>query len=153
MTDPDLRAGDADRDRYAHRLITAHEEGRLDEVEFMARLDAVYGATTFGDLDATVGDLPPESSAAVPGPPTLPVTSRTSPVARSGGSHSTRAHDGGLRAAWTAWGIASGVNLVIWVMVFLSAGDAPYFWPMWVAGPWGAVLLVLTISGLGDRRK
>ena len=41
--------------------------------------------------------------------------------------------------------IASGVNIIIWALVSLSAGEFIYFWPMWVMGPWGAVLLATTI--------
>ena len=35
------------------------------------------------------------------------------------------------------------------------ASELLYFWPVWVAGPWGAVLLVTTVSGLaiGEPRK
>jgi hypothetical protein len=42
--------------------------------------------------------------------------------------------------------VAVSVNVVIWVLVSISAGDPAYFWPMWVAGPWGAVLVALTAT-------
>jgi hypothetical protein len=32
------------------------------------------------------------------------------------------------------------------MLVSLTALDLIYFWPMWVAGPWGAVLIAATIS-------
>jgi hypothetical protein len=54
-----------------------------------------------------------------------------------------------LLALWGTWGAAVGVNVVIWLLVSISIGELAYFWPMWVAGPWGAVLLVATIGGLG----
>jgi hypothetical protein len=37
------------------------------------------------------------------------------------------------------------VNLVIWFLVSLTTGELIYFWPIWVAGPWGAVNIGLTI--------
>jgi len=43
--------------------------------------------------------------------------------------------------------------VVIWLLVSLSSGELVYFWPMWVAGPWGAVLLATTLSGLLNPDK
>jgi hypothetical protein len=39
------------------------------------------------------------------------------------------------------WAAAVLVNVVVWAVVSLSAQEWIYFWPVWVAGPWGAVLL------------
>jgi hypothetical protein len=36
----------------------------------------------------------------------------------------------------------------IWAVISLLTWDLSYFWPGWVAGPWGAVLLVETVRGL-----
>jgi hypothetical protein len=47
--------------------------------------------------------------------------------------------------------VAVSVNVVIWLLVAITSGPV-YFWPMWVAGPWGAVLLVLTVAERGRRR-
>lgn len=58
--DPNLRAGDADRERVAERLRKAHAEGRLDLAEFQERLDRCYQAKTLGELKILVGDLPRE---------------------------------------------------------------------------------------------
>jgi hypothetical protein len=43
------------------------------------------------------------------------------------------------------------INLAIWLLVSVSNGNPVYFWPMWVAGPWGAVLLVGTVFRNADR--
>jgi len=56
--DPDLRAADADRERTAQRLRTAHAEGRLDIDEFQQRLDGCFEAKTLGQLSVLVRDLP-----------------------------------------------------------------------------------------------
>ena len=49
---------------------------------------------------------------------------------------------------WDDWAGAVAICIAIWAVISLLAGDWIYFWPGWVAGPWGAVLLVQTISGL-----
>ena len=56
--DPNLRAGDEDRERIAERLRKSHTEGRLDIDEFQQRLEHCYTARTFGELDPLVRDLP-----------------------------------------------------------------------------------------------
>ena len=54
---------------------------------------------------------------------------------------------GGLRLAWGAWLTAVLVNVAVWGAVSVGTGDAVYFWPVWVAAPWGALLLVRTLRG------
>jgi hypothetical protein len=53
-----LRASDADRDQIAERLRKATAEGRLLAEELEERLEATFGARTYGELDAVVADLP-----------------------------------------------------------------------------------------------
>ncbi|MFD6416908.1 DUF1707 domain-containing protein [Streptomyces sp. NPDC060194] len=60
---PELRASDADRERVADRLRDALAEGRLDMEEFGHRLDAAYGARTYGELEPLTADLPSHSLA------------------------------------------------------------------------------------------
>jgi hypothetical protein len=48
------------------------------------------------------------------------------------------------RAAWASW---AGVSLLCFVIWLISAGAGTYFWPIWVAGPLGAVLLARWIFG------
>lgn len=139
MNLPEHRAGDADRERVAAMLREAHVEGRLDVDELTARLDATYRAKTYGDLATVTADLPPPRKRSRP-PGSVPATV-------PGSSVPARRGDKGLRAAWAAWTVAVLVNVVIWGLVSVSAGEAIYFWPMWVAGPWGAVLLAVTLTG------
>src|SRR5688500_15404751 len=54
----DLRAGDADRERAMEALREHTGAGRLTVEELDARLDRVASATTFGELDAVLADLP-----------------------------------------------------------------------------------------------
>ena len=136
--DLQLRASDAERDAAAGRLREAHAEGRLTVEEFSERLDAALAARTRGDLEALTRDLP-----APPGPaPSRPRTGDEAAPARRAGTAPT-----GLQAAWGVWAFAVLVNLVVWGVVSLSQGRPVYFWPAWVAGPWGAVLLVRTLAG------
>ena len=55
-----LRASDADRDRIVERLRGAAAEGRLAPEELDHRVHAALTAVTYGELDATVRDLPSE---------------------------------------------------------------------------------------------
>jgi hypothetical protein len=141
VNEPELRAGDADRERVAGVLREAHAEGRLDLDELSTRLDSALAARTLGELAELTADLPTSSQA----PRAAASQPAAAPPAR-------RPADGALRAAWAAWAVAVSVNVVIWVLVSLSAGDAVYFWPMWVAGPWGAVLAVLSLLGRPPSR-
>ncbi|WP_233358634.1 DUF1707 SHOCT-like domain-containing protein [Thermomonospora amylolytica] len=53
-----LRASDADRDRVADRLREALAEGRITPDEHAERIDALYRAKTYADLEPLVADLP-----------------------------------------------------------------------------------------------
>ncbi len=57
--DSDIRASDAERNDVADKLSRHYADGRLDQMEFKARLDRAVGATTRGDLGGLFDDLPP----------------------------------------------------------------------------------------------
>jgi hypothetical protein len=59
VSDPSLRASDAERNDVADRLSRHFAEGRLDQTEFKTRLDTAMSATTRGDLHGLFHDLPP----------------------------------------------------------------------------------------------
>jgi hypothetical protein len=66
-----LRASDADRDRVADRLREALAEGRITPEEHAERIDVVYRAKTYADLEPVLSDLPGgpgAASAPAPGP-------------------------------------------------------------------------------------
>ncbi|MFJ4676322.1 MULTISPECIES: DUF1707 domain-containing protein [unclassified Kitasatospora] len=54
----ELRASDADRERVADLLRDAYAEGRLTVDEHAERIEAAYGARTFGELEPLTRDLP-----------------------------------------------------------------------------------------------
>ncbi|WP_214368469.1 DUF1707 domain-containing protein [Pseudonocardia sp. H11422] len=53
-----LRLSDADREAAAQRLNVAMGEGRITLAELEERLDMVYRALTFADLEPPLADLP-----------------------------------------------------------------------------------------------
>ena len=147
--DPRIRASDADRDRAASLLREHHAVGRLSVEEFNERLDKVYAAKTMGEIDEQLADLPgidlyrlPDASlpryrgpTAGAGGVILPQQARGG-VARTGGRFSAA-----WRGAWGSWLAVSMLTFVVWL---LSGHGYPWF--LWVAGPWGAVMLASWIS-------
>lgn len=150
-----LRAADVDRQFVAERLKAALDEGRLSLGEYDDRLKETYAARTYGDLDAVLKDLPgfhpADASRLQPAEPL--VGDPDEHPAREGRNPRW------LLGIWSAWLVAVSVNVVIWALVSISRGEAVYFWPMWVAGPWGAILLASTFSmkaldnGRGQQRR
>ncbi|WP_235037305.1 DUF1707 domain-containing protein [Actinomadura sp. K4S16] len=63
---PEMRAGDADRERVAQVLRDAAGDGRLTLAELDERLDAVYAAKTYAELEPITRDLPTPDRAAPP---------------------------------------------------------------------------------------
>lgn len=56
--DKRLRASDADRERVAEVLRAAAADGRLTLAELEERLDVLYAARTYGELEPVIHDLP-----------------------------------------------------------------------------------------------
>jgi len=138
---PETRASDGDREKIAGRLRDAHADGRLSVEEFQSRLDALYEARTYGEIEPLVRDLPAVRTHQTP----AVVRQASAPVAKRTGG------DKAMYVLWTLWAAAVSVNLVVWTLVAVTGGAAPYFWPMWVAGPAGAVLLAITVVRRGVR--
>jgi hypothetical protein len=47
---------------------------------------------------------------------------------------------------WTIWGAIVAVNVVVWGLASATANAVIYPWPLWVAGPWGVLLLVVSVG-------
>jgi hypothetical protein len=90
VPDPrELRVSNDDRERVARVLHDAMAEGRLTVGELEERLDKVYAAKTFGDLEPMLRDLPvgnplPPLAASAPAP--LPAPSRVGGRGTSSGA-------------------------------------------------------------------
>ncbi len=92
--DRTLRASDADRDRVAEQLRQAAGDGRLTLAELNDRLDALYAAKTYGELEPVVADLPVRA----PPPPAHP------------GSRDIERRVGGTPVARTAKAVFGGLT-------------------------------------------
>ena len=136
--EPQMRASDDDREKIAARLRDAHGEGRLSIEEFNDRIDALYQAQTYGELEPLVRDIPGATAR-----PTHELVEATPPA--SVPARSAKRDGKAMRVMWTIWAAAVCLNLVIWVLVSIGNGNLEYFWPIWVAGPWGAILLFITL--------
>lgn len=140
-----MRAADSDRERIAEQLRVAHAEGRLDLAEYDERVQQAWAARTYGELDVLTGDLP--------GIQAVPAVAVPAPQDQDREPQGHHWHGRGGRAAVRAWASASAINLVIWAIVCLSTLSWIYPWWVWVAGPWGAMLLAGRLSRRGDPRR
>ncbi|WP_298326443.1 DUF1707 domain-containing protein [Haloactinopolyspora sp.] len=87
-----MRASDADRDRIADVLRQAASDGRLSLAELHERIDALYAAKTYGELEPVVRDLPdalPDAPAPVH-PPAAAPSADPVPSGRVGGRPARR---------------------------------------------------------------
>jgi hypothetical protein len=122
-----VRASDADREKIVGQLRHAMNEGRLTLPEFDERLQQVYAAKTYGELTPLLSDLPAQ---------------RESRSARGTGIPQW------IIIMWTPWVFVNALC----VAIYLATG-AGYFWPFWVAVPWGLALLIPTTIGIVTREK
>ena len=129
-----MRAADSDREAAVERLRQAVAEGRLDLDEFDQRLNRAYTAKTYGDLDRVLADLPGPAPSLRP-QPASPV--RQQNVVR-----------GWLAEQWRPWATVVSICVAIWALTAIVSLSLPYFWPLWVAVPWGLVLLFRSVGGL-----
>lgn len=128
------RASDADRERVAALLSEHVGQGRLSMAELDERMTATYGARTLGDLETVLADLP--------SPPSHDF--------RRPGRPERQGHD--LLPRWIGWAGTGLLCLLIWASVSLASADWTYFWPVWVIGPWGLMLLAKTVGTHTTRR-
>jgi hypothetical protein len=141
MPEPHLRAADADRAAVATVLGRHMSAGRLTMDEYDERLARAYAAKTYGELDEITADLPAAELAPRPAP-----APAASPACAPGGWDADP-------HSWRSWVTTSLVVLVIWAVTSLATWELLYFWPVWVIGPWGAVLLAQTLTRRGDASE
>ncbi|GAB3353310.1 DUF1707 SHOCT-like domain-containing protein [Modestobacter lapidis] len=158
MPEPHLRASDADRAAVAEVLGAHMSAGRLTVAEYDERLTRAYAARTYGQLGELTSDLPataPSAAVRPAGPSGAHDPGRT-PV--QSGTHGTSSCSpwhggGGLRAAWASWATTAAIVISIWLFTSVASTEWIYPWPIWVIGPWGAVLLFqsLPLGGTSGR--
>jgi hypothetical protein len=142
---PEIRASDADRDRVAAALREHSVEGRITMEELNERLEATYSSRTLGELQTVTSDLPEHDTYQLPIPASrhagsAPATRRPQDLYKKS-----------VHAAWGSWAVVNLVCFVIWLLSTVGsvAGGQGliYPWFLWVAGPWGAVILAGQIFG------
>jgi Domain of unknown function (DUF1707) len=144
--DPSLRASDDDRDRTAALLREHHAVGRLTPQEFSDRIDQTFAATTVGQLEDLLKDLPRMDLYRLPD---AAMTRQPRPA------QVVRRSPGRLSRGWRAtWGIYATVNVLCFV-IWMLADFGNYPWFLWVAGPWGIVMggIYLSFGAGRDGRK
>ena len=52
--------------------------------------------------------------------------------------------------SWRSWLTTALIVIGVWATISLANWELLYFWPVWVIGPWGAVLLAQTLMGNRD---
>jgi len=150
MGDRDLmRASDDDRQQVVDRLRAAFEDGRLKMEEFTDRVGLAYQAITYGDLAKLHADLPPAGPEAEPLPAPASAASPAAAARRSAFADLPAP----LKVLWTIWLAAVSINVVVWVLVMGTSGHFIYPWPVWVAGPYGAALLAISVPVVHGRRS
>jgi len=138
-----MRASDGDRQRVVERLQGALEDGRLSMDEFTDRTGLAFHAVTYGDLAPLCADLP----AAAPVIAAAPASAVPSRAGYLAGLPMV------LKVLWTIWLVAVSVNVVVWALVADPAGQLSDPWPLWVAGPYGAVLVAVSAAVTLFRRS
>ena len=147
-----IRASDADRQEVVDRLRTALDEGRLKMDEYLDRMGIASEAVTYGDLVPLYADLPESTSVARREPTAAPLARPEAPPPVTAARHGFAALPTPLRVLWTIWGAIVAVNVVIWALVSATTAQLIYPWPVWVAGPWGAILLAVSVGVTQVRR-
>ena len=143
--EPHLRASDSDRAAVATALGEHMAAGRLTLVEYEERLGQVYATKTIGGLATLTADLPPTVPPHVPAP---------RPAPRPAAMPYTCTPWGPARHSdWAAWRRTAVIVLSIWAVTAFLSGGPVYFWPMWVIGPWGAVLLAQSFDTRNRPRR
>ena len=141
MPEPHLRAADADRAAVATQLGEHMSAGRLTVAEYDERLARAYTARTYGELEELTADLPRPAArppAPAPAPAAHGTVHRASACGWSGGPS--------REAAWRNWLAVAVIVLTVWIATSIGSGELLYPWPVWVIGPWGAVLLAQTLT-------
>jgi Domain of unknown function (DUF1707) len=133
--DPRIRASDADRDRAASLLREHHAAGRLTAEEFHERMDAALNATTLGEIDELLADLPvidlyrlpDESMRRAAGLP------HTSLVPRDPGAAADLDR---IPPAMGALAVITGALIVIWAVLAVIGAATWLPWWLLIAIPW-----------------
>lgn len=121
---PGLRVSDTEREQVATALGQHMALGRLTMSELESRLDAAYAARTRSELDVVSSDLP-----------------RTEGVHKSAQAPETPSR----ACSWHPWALTGAICVLVWFATSLAQGHPVDFWPIWVIGPWGIIVLARAV--------
>ena len=129
-----MRAADTDRQKVADQLKSALDEGRLTLHEYDDRVRQAYASKTYQELLVLLTDLP------------RPGLSASEERARHDAERrrAARRLPTAMLVLWTIWASLAVVNLVVYALVAVTAGDV-YPWPVWMLVP-GAALAAVTVG-------
>ena len=141
--DPRIRASDADRDRATALLREHHAAGRLTAEEFHERMDAALNATTLGEIDDLLADLPVIDLYRLPHesmqrPADLP---HSSIMPRDPGGEADLARFPPGTLAVGAWAVVTGTLIAIWAVAAVVGVGTWLPWWLLIAIPWIWVLI------------
>lgn len=122
---PDHRAADDDREQVATDLRDAFSEGRLDSDEYYRRLEAVWEARTYGELERLTADLP------------QPLARKRAAAEQERKRKEVQEYLG----EWKSWFGAAVIMIAIWAITSINQGEPTNFWPIWPLGIWAAILI------------
>ena len=143
MDQQEKRASDAEREEVVSRLRVALDEGRIKMDEYLDRMGKAYEAVTRGELALLQEDLPEPAGESRPAE-----TQDSAFPSPDFGDQGPQ-----LRVLRTVWLIAVSVNVVVWGLVSATTDKLIYPWPLWVAGPLGVVILILSARQRAMRRQ
>lgn len=178
VSNPQLRASDADRERIVEELRRHTADGRLTMEEFEERMAAAYSAKTYGELAGLTRDLPVDlgaragaaGTAAPRRPPVAEVTTALAGAALNWSGHeraarhlmrarrhqqrlARRGMTPGRIAAVSGWASMSVLLTGIWLLAGLASGGGfGAFWPIWPIGFGALFILTRVIARTGGRR-
>ncbi|WP_017573354.1 DUF1707 domain-containing protein [Nocardiopsis halotolerans] len=138
---PSMRTSDAERDRVAQLLQEHFAQGRLDHEEFTDRLSRVYRSRTVNELATVTNDLPERDLADFRNPSQEPAVAPPITI-----------RDPALMVPWMLYAGVNVLCFVIWLILFLTT-DYDYPWFLWVLGPWGIVMGIVTVGVLLPQRN
>lgn len=136
-----LRISDADRELVGKLLKVAIEEGRLTLAEYDERLRQAYEARTVGELAPIISDLPRVADGTVDHVVPRPAA----PVSGSWYDQPGNTPQW-IKWLWVSWMVPVSITMLVWVITLVTGDGTIYPWPLWVAGPLGAVYLSLTVG-------
>ncbi|MGW4947538.1 DUF1707 SHOCT-like domain-containing protein [Actinoplanes sp. NPDC004185] len=119
------RVSGADRERAVAALGKAFLAGRLDTDEYTRRVGSAVAAVHYHDLQPLTADLPGRAAR-------LPAPRRPLPPV--------------LVLLWRWWIAVVAAAVLTYGAVSLAQGGPAYPWPLWIAGPSGLALTVLTVT-------